>query len=160
MQAGLPWRETGFTRAKNAGNIIAKNLMILPLVPLVLAYRLCIVRVSGAFIEVLIRCGGEIIRILPPSASPFPPSDFPDSSGSSHGSNHRIGCQGRSAPNLFHCIYSAVISAVVWSVSGHWIWAAVGWPGGISRFRGIQPSICAAGQAPIGARILGPRIGK
>lgn len=75
MQAGFAMVETGFTRAKNAGNIIMKNLMDFaigtPLFWLTQALASC--SRMGLLLEVLIRWCGEIIPESFRPASPFPP---------------------------------------------------------------------------------------
>lgn len=61
-----------------------------------------------------------------------------------------------------YCIYSILISAVIYPVSGHWIWGG-GWLGamGFHDFAGSTAVHMVGGVAAlVGAKILGPRIGK
>lgn len=76
MQAGFAMVETGFTRAKNAGNIIMKNLMDLPLVPLCsgLQASASCSGVQEPSLEDLTRWCGEIIPESFRQAFPFPPT--------------------------------------------------------------------------------------
>ena len=164
MQAGFAMVETGFTRAKNAGNIIMKNLM-----------DFCL----GTIVFVLLGAGlmmGEdalfgLVGI--PNLDLF--SDFANYDWSTFFFNLVFcattativsGAMAERTKFLSYCIYSLVISAIVYPIEAHWAWGG-GWltneifgvtyidfagsslihmVGGISSF--------------IGALILGPRWGK
>ena len=72
------------------------------------------------------------------------------------------GAMAERAKFISYCIYSAVISAVVYPISGHWIWGG-GWLAqlGFHDFAGSTAvHMCGGVAAFIGAKILGPRIGK
>lgn len=164
MQAGFAMVETGFTRAKNAGNIIMKNLM-----------DFCL----GTIVFVLLGAGllmGEdalfgLIGI--PNLGIF--TDFAGYDWSTFFFNLVFcattativsGAMAERTKFLSYCIYSLVISAVVYPIEAHWAWgggwlskeilgvtfidfagsALIHFVGGISSF--------------IGALILGPRWGK
>ena len=164
MQAGFAMVETGFTRAKNAGNIIMKNLL-----------DFCL----GTIVFVLLGAGllmGEdalfgLIGV--PNLGVF--TDFANYDWSSFFFNLVFcattativsGAMAERTKFLSYCIYSLVISAIVYPIEAHWVWGG-GWltqqiagvyyvdfagsslihmVGGISSF--------------IGALILGPRWGK
>ena len=164
MQAGFAMVETGFTRAKNAGNIIMKNLL-----------DFCL----GTIVFVLLGAGllmGEdalfgLVGI--PNLGVF--TDFANYDWSTFFFNLVFcattativsGAMAERTKFLSYCIYSLVISAVVYPIEAHWVWGG-GWltqeilgvtyidfagsslihmVGGISSF--------------IGALILGPRWGK
>lgn len=164
MQAGFAMVETGFTRAKNAGNIIMKNLM-----------DFCL----GTIVFVLLGAGllmGEdalfgLVGI--PNLGLF--TDFAGYDWSTFFFNLVFcattativsGAMAERTKFLSYCIYSLVISAVVYPIEAHWAWgggwlskeilgvtfidfagsALIHFVGGISSF--------------IGALILGPRWGK
>ena len=164
MQAGFAMVETGFTRAKNAGNIIMKNLMDFAIgTPLFWLTGFGIMfGGAGAFIggfDPLVR--GDYSGILP-AGVPLPAYLIFQTVFCATAATIVSGAMAERTKFISYCIYSAVISAVVYPVSGHWIWGG-GW---LAR-RGFHDSagstavhMCGGAAALIGARILGPRIGK
>ncbi len=160
MQAGFAMVETGFTRAKNAGNIIMKNLM-----------DFCL----GTIVFILIGFGlllGEdalfgLIGL--PNLSIF--TNYADFDWSSFVFNLVFcattativsGAMAERTKFLSYCIYSVIISAIIYPIEAHWTWGG-GWLAGIG-FHDFAGSNCihmvGGISALIGAAILGPRIGK
>ena len=159
MQAGFAMVETGFTRAKNAGNIIMKNLM-----------DFCIGTVMFIAIGYGLLCGPDIGGILgKPGFDVF--SSYGDFDFSSFVFNLVFcataativsGAMAERTKFISYCIYSAVISAIIYPIEAHWIWGG-GWlvSLGFHDFAGSCAIHMVGGIAAlIGAKILGPRIGK
>ena len=160
MQAGFAMVETGFTRAKNAGNIIMKNLM-----------DFCI----GTVVFILIGFGlflGEdalfgLVGI--PNFDIFTNYATFDWSGfvfnlvfCATTATIVSGAMAERTKFLSYCIYSGVISAVIYPIEAHWTWGN-GWLAqmGFHDFAGSNCIHMVGGiSALIGAAILGPRIGK
>ncbi|WP_319638576.1 ammonium transporter [Lacrimispora sp. 210928-DFI.3.58] len=164
MQAGFAMVETGFTRAKNAGNIIMKNLMDFAIgTPLYWFTGFGIMfGGSGALIgglDPLVR--GDYSGILP-SGVPLPAFLIFQTVFCATAATIVSGAMAERTKFISYCIYSAVISAVVYPISGHWIWGG-GWLAqmGFHDFAGSTAvHMCGGVAALIGAKILGPRIGK
>ena len=164
MQAGFAMVDTGFTRAKNAGNIIMKNLMDFAIgTPLFWLTGFGIMfGGAGAFIggfDPLVR--GDYSGILP-AGVPLPAYLIFQTVFCATAATIVSGAMAERTKFISYCIYSAVISAVVYPVSGHWIWGG-GWLArmGFHDFAGSTAvHMCGGAAALIGARILGPRIGK
>lgn len=164
MQAGFAMVETGFTRAKNAGNIIMKNLMDYAIgTPLFWLTGFGIMfGGAGAFIggfDPLVR--GDYSGILP-AGVPLPAYLIFQTVFCATAATIVSGAMAERTKFISYCIYSAVISAVVYPVSGHWIWGG-GWLArmGFHDFAGSTAvHMCGGAAALIGARVLGPRIGK
>lgn len=164
MQAGFAMVETGFTRAKNAGNIIMKNLMDFAIgTPLFWLTGFGIMfGGAGAFIggfDPLVR--GDYSRILP-AGVPLPAYLIFQTVFCATAATIVSGAMAERTKFISYCIYSAVISAVVYPVSGHWIWGG-GWLArmGFHDFAGSTAvHMCGGAAALIGARVLGPRMGK
>lgn len=160
MQAGFAMVETGFTRAKNAGNIIMKNLM-----------DFCIGTVMFIFIGFGIMMGEDALGgfIGFPTLGIF--SDYANFDWSSFVFNLVFcataativsGAMAERTKFLSYCIYSAVISAVVYPIEAHWIWGG-GWLAqlGFHDFAGSCAIHMVGGLASfIGAAMVGARIGK
>ncbi|MBP5574225.1 MAG: ammonium transporter [Bacilli bacterium] len=169
MQAGFAMVETGFTRAKNAGNIIMKNLM-----------DFCI----GTVVFMLLGFGlmmGEdtffgLIGI--PNLDLFtrftafiesPADGFTSASTfvfnlvfCATAATIVSGSMAERTKFLSYCIYSAVISLIIYPIEAHWIWGG-GWLAslGFHDYAGSTAIHMVGGIAAlIGAIILGPRIGK
>lgn len=167
MQAGFALVETGFTRAKNAGNICMKNMMDFVL--------------GSLFFFILgfpLMFGNNIGGILGGSGF-FNPYSLADSDGLFNGLPiavfmifHTVFCatsativSGAMAERTkfsSYLIYSACISVFIYPITGHWIWGG-GWLSsiGFHDFAGstavhMVGGICAL----VGAKIVGPRIGK
>ena len=159
MQAGFAMVETGFTRAKNAGNIIMKNLM-----------DFCIGTVMFIFIGASLLLGEDLVGLIgKPGFDIF--TAYSDFSFSSFVFNLVFcataativsGAMAERTKFLSYCIYSGVISALVYPIEAHWIWGG-GWLAqlGFHDFAGSCAIHMVGGiSAIIGAKILGPRIGK
>lgn len=164
MQAGFAMVETGFTRAKNAGNIIMKNLMDFAIgTPLYWLTGFGIMFAgSGAFIggfDPFVR--GDYSAILP-AGVPLPAYLIFQTVFCATAATIVSGAMAERTKFISYCIYSAVISAIVYPISGHWIWGG-GWLAelGFHDFAGSTAVHMVGGVAAlIGAAILGPRIGK
>lgn len=164
MQAGFAMVETGFTRAKNAGNIIMKNLMDFAIgTPLFWLTGFGIMfGGAGAYIggfDPLVR--GDYSSILP-AGVPLPAYLIFQTVFCATAATIVSGAMAERTKFISYCIYSAVISAVVYPISGHWIWGG-GWLArmGFHDFAGSTAvHMCGGVAALIGAKILGPRIGK
>lgn len=164
MQAGFAMVETGFTRAKNAGNIIMKNLMDFAIgTPLFWLTGFGIMfGGAGAFIggfDPLVR--GDYSGILP-AGVPLPAYLIFQTVFCATAATIVSGAMAERTKFISYCIYSAVISAVVYPVSGHWIWGG-GWLArmGFHDFAGSTAvHMCGGAAALIRARVLGPRMGK
>lgn len=160
MQAGFAMVETGFTRAKNAGNIIMKNLMDFSLGTVVfwaLGFGLMFAG-TGAFI------GGFDFFIQGDYSSTIPTSAFVifQTVFCATAATIVSGAMAERTKFASYCIYSIIISAIVYPVSGHWIWGG-GWLSqlGFHDFAGSTAVHMVGGVAAlVGAKILGPRIGK
>lgn len=164
MQAGFAMVETGFTRAKNAGNIIMKNLMdfaIGSVVFWILGFGLMFAS-NTAFIGAIdFLTNGAYTDILPAGVPKYAFFIF-QTVFCATAATIVSGAMAERTKFLSYCIYSAVISAVVYPISGHWIWGG-GWLAqlGFHDFAGSTAVHMVGGVAAlIGAKILGPRIGK
>ena len=159
MQAGFAMVETGFTRAKNTGNILMKNLM-----------DFCIGTVVFIVIGFSLLLGEDLVGLIgKPGFDIF--TDYANFDWSNFVFNLVFcattativsGAMAERTKFLSYCVYSAVISAVIYPIEAHWTWGG-GWLAqlGFHDFAGsncihMVGGICAL----IGAAILGPRIGK
>lgn len=161
MQCGFAMVETGMTRSKNAGNIIMKNLMdfcIGTVVFILLGFGLLLgedtlfglvgipnLDILGSFAD-FDRCAEFVFNLVFCATAATIVS----------------GAMAERTKFLSYCIYSAVISAVVYPIEAHWIWGG-GWLAqlGFVDFAGstcihMVGGLCAL----IGAKMVGPRIGK
>lgn len=160
MQAGFAMVETGFTRAKNAGNIIMKNLMdfcIGTCVFIPLGFGLLLGEdILGGFI------GLPTMGIFTDYAN-FDWSNFVFNLVFCATTATIVsGAMAERTKFLSYCVYSAVISAVVYPIEAHWIWGG-GWLSqmGFHDFAGSCAIHMVGGvTAFIGAAIVGARIGK
>lgn len=164
MQAGFAMVETGFTRAKNAGNIIMKNLMDFALgTPIywLLGFGLMFAG-SGALIggfDPMVR--GDYSSVTPEGV-PLMAFLIFQTVFCATAATIVSGAMAERTKFSAYCIYSIVISAVIYPVSGHWIWGG-GWLSqlGFHDFAGSTAVHMVGGLAAlVGAKILGPRIGK
>ncbi len=160
MQCGFAMVETGFTRAKNAANIIMKNLMDFCLgtvVFMVLGFGLLCG--ENAFFGLI---GKPDLQIFT-DFSNFPWHNFVfNMVFCATAATIVSGAMAERTKFLSYCIYSVVISAVVYPIEAHWIWGG-GWLSdlGFLDFAGSCAIHMVGGiSALIGAIILGPRIGK
>ncbi len=160
MQAGFAMCETGFSRAKNAGNILMKNLM-----------DFCI----GTVMFILIGFGLFLGEDALGGFLGLPNFDIFTNYAQFDWSNFVFnlvfcattativsGAMAERTRFISYCVYSAVISAVIYPIEAHWTWGG-GWLAqmGFHDFAGsncihMVGGICAC----IGAAMLGPRIGK
>jgi len=161
MQCGFAMVESGFTRAKNAGNIIMKNLM-----------DFCIGAVMFVLLGFGLMMGEECLGgfIGMPTLGVF--TDYAHFDWSNFVFNLVFcataativsGAMAERTKFSSYCIYSAVISAVVYPVEAGWVWNSEGWLAklGFHDFAGSTAIHMVGGIAAfIGAAILGPRIGK
>ncbi len=164
MQAGFAMVETGFTRAKNAGNIIMKNLMDFSLgTPIYWLVGFGIMfGGSGLLIGGLDpMVHGNYTDILP-AGVPLPVFLIFQTVFCATAATIVSGAMAERTKFSSYCIYSMIISAFVYPVSGHWIWGG-GWLAqlGFHDFAGSTAVHMVGGVAAlVGAKILGPRIGK
>lgn len=160
MQAGFAMVEAGLTRAKNAGNIIMKNLMdfaIGAIVFWIIGFGIMFGGVNKFF-------GGLDLFIQGNYDSSFPTAAFVifQTVFCATAATIVSGAMAERTKFSAYCIYSLIISAVIYPVSGHWIWGG-GWLSdlGFHDFAGSTVVHMVGGTAAlIGALILGPRIGK
>lgn len=159
MQAGFAMVEAGFTRAKNTGNILMKNLM-----------DFCIGTPMFVLIGFSLLLGEDMMGIIGK-----PGFDIFTNYASFDWSNFVFnlvfcattativsGAMAERTKFLSYCIYSAVISAVIYPVEAHWVWGG-GWLSqlGFHDFAGSAAIHMVGGLcALVGAAMLGPRIGK
>ncbi len=160
MQAGFAMVETGFTRSKNAGNIIMKNLMDFSLGTIVfwfIGFGLMFGG-DGALVGGLdFFARGDYSSTIPSSAFIIFQTVF-----CATAATIVSGAMAERTKFSSYCIYSIILSAFVYPVSGHWIWGG-GWLSslGFHDFAGSTAVHMVGGVAAIiGAKILGPRIGK
>ena len=159
MQAGFAMVEAGFTRAKNTGNIIMKNLM-----------DFCIGTVTFILIGFGLLMGEDLIGLIgKPGFDLF--SSYANFNFSSFVFNLVFcattativsGAMAERTKFLSYCVYSGIISAVIYPIEAHWIWGG-GWLSqlGFHDFAGSCAIHMVGGiSALIGAKILGARIGK
>ena len=160
MQAGFAMCETGFTRAKNAGNILMKNLM-----------DFCIGTVTFVLIGFGLFLGENALGgfLGKPNFDIFTGYESFDWSNfvfnlvfCATTATIVSGAMAERTRFISYCVYSAVISAVIYPIEAHWTWGG-GWLAamGFHDFAGsncihMVGGICAM----IGAAMLGPRIGK
>ena len=139
MQAGFAMVEAGFTRAKNTGNIIMKNLM-----------DFCIGTVVFILIGFGLLMGEDLFGFIGKPGFCATTATIVS------------GAMAERTKFLSYCIYSGVISALIYPIEAHWIWGG-GWLSqiGFHDFAGSCAIHMVGGiSALIGAKILGPRIGK
>ena len=159
MQAGFAMVEAGFTRAKNTGNILMKNLM-----------DFCIGTIVFIAIGFSLLLGEDLIGLIgKPGFDIF--TNYANFDWSNFVFNLVFcattativsGAMAERTKFLSYCIYSAVISAVIYPVEAHWVWGG-GWLSqlGFHDFAGSAAIHMVGGlSALIGAAMLGPRIGK
>ena len=159
MQAGFAMVETGFTRAKNAGNILMKNLM-----------DFCIGTVVFILIGFSLLLGEDLLGFIgKPGFDIFTAYESFDWSNfvfnlvfCATTATIVSGAMAERTKFLSYCVYSAVISALIYPIEAHWIWGG-GWLAqmGFHDFAGSCAIHMVGGIAAlIGAKLLGPRIGK
>ena len=163
MQCGFAMVESGFTRAKNAGNIIMKNLM-----------DFCIGSVMFILIGYSLMFSEDYIAGLFGLPNLGLLTNYSGSSGDWSNFVFNLvfcataativsGAMAERTKFSSYCIYSAVISAVVYPIEAGWIWNPDGWLAqmGFHDYAGSTAIHMVGGIAAlIGAMFLGPRIGK
>jgi len=160
MQAGFAMVETGFTRAKNAGNIIMKNLMDFSIGTPV--YWLIGFGIMFAGSGPLIGGIDFMVRGNYDSSFPTPAFLIFQTVFCATAATIVSGAMAERTKFSAYCIYSLIISAFIYPVSGHWIWGD-GWLAqlGFHDFAGSTAVHMVGGIASlVGAKIVGPRIGK
>lgn len=160
MQAGFAMVETGFTRAKNAGNIIMKNLMDFVLGSIIywfLGFGLMFGDSIGGFVGV----PHLLDSYLSEDTSFFVWFIF-QTVFCATSATIVSGAMAERTKFSAYLVYSAVISAVIYPVVGHWIWGGGFLSNlGFHDYAGSTVVHSVGGwSALIGAAILGPRIGK
>ncbi len=159
MQAGFAMVEAGFTRAKNTGNILMKNLM-----------DFCIGTVVFILIGFSLLLGEDLVGFIgKPGFDIFTAYENFDFSNfvfnlvfCATTATIVSGAMAERTKFLSYCVYSGVISALIYPIEAHWIWGG-GWLSqlGFHDFAGSCAIHMVGGiSALIGASILGPRIGK
>ena len=169
MQAGFAMVETGFTRAKNAGNIIMKNLM-----------DFCIGTVVFSLLGYTLMMGEDALfgLIGKPNLQLFthfkefiasPEEGFTDASYfvfnlvfCATTATIVSGAMAERTKFAAYCVYSGVISLLIYPIEAHWIWGG-GWLSqlGFHDYAGSCAIHMVGGIAALlGAAVLGPRIGK
>ena len=160
MQCGFAMVESGFTRAKNAGNIIMKNLM-----------DFCIGTVTFTLLGFGLLCGEDALFgfVGLPNLGIF--TDFANFPWHNFVFNLVFcattativsGAMAERTKFSTYCIYSGIISLVIYPIEAHWIWGG-GWlvQNGFVDFAGSCAIHMVGGIAAfIGAKTEGPRIGK
>ena len=157
MQAGFAMVEAGFTRAKNAGNIIMKNLM-----------DFCLGTVAFFFLGYNLLCG-EGNTFCGWGLNPF---DFENTDWFGFVFNLVFcatcativsGAMAERTKFISYCIYSFFISLLIYPIEAHWVWGGTAWLTdlGYVDFAGSSVIHMVGGISGfIGAALLGPRIGK
>ena len=164
MQAGFSMCEAGFTRAKNTGNILMKNLMDFCIgTPCFWLFGFGVMFGTGTALfgwidPLIMKDYGSIL----PAGVPLWAYAIFQTVFCATSATIVSGAMAERTKFSAYCIYSACISLFIYPVSGHWIWGG-GWLAqlGFHDFAGstavhMVGGICAL----IGAAILGPRIGK
>ena len=164
MQAGFCILESGLTRAKNAGNIIMKNLMDFCIgTPIfwIIGFGIMFGSSSAIFGGIDLFTRGDYSAVTPDGV-PFYAFFIFQTVFCATSATIVSGAMAERTDFKAYCIYSAIISLIVYPVSGHWIWGG-GWLSelGFHDFAGSCAVHMVGGMAAlIGAAVLGPRIGK
>ena len=160
MQAGFAMVEAGFTRAKNTGNIIMKNLM-----------DFCIGTCTFILIGFSLLLGEDMVGLIgKPGFDIF--TSYADFDWSNFVFNLVFcattativsGAMAERTKFSAYCIYSGAISLIVYPIEAGWVWNSNGWLAnlGFHDYAGSTVIHMVGGiSALIGAAFLGPRIGK
>ena len=163
MQPGFAMVETGLTRAKNAGNIVMKNFMDFALGTIVF-WVLGFGLMFGEDIGGIIGTPDFFVTHYDTGDAGYPPLVYLFFQTVFCATSATIvsGAMAERTKFSSYCIYSVLISLLIYPISGHWIWGG-GWLSqlGFHDFAGstavhMVGGICAL----VGAKILGPRLGK
>ena len=157
MQCGFAMVEAGFTRSKNTGNITMKNLM-----------DFCIGTVAFYLLGYNILCGdGKFVGWGLNPLKNFGTTDWSNFVFNlvfcATTATIVSGAMAERTRFLSYCVYSFVISLIVYPVEAHWVWGGTPWLTdlGFTDFAGSACIHMVGGiTAFIGAALLGPRIGK
>lgn len=164
MQAGFAMVETGFTRAKNAGNIIMKNLMDFALgAPAywLLGFGIMFGAGGALFGKIDFFMMGDYSSVTPAGIPSYAFLIF-QTVFAGTAATIVSGAMAERTKFSSYCIYSVAISLLIYPISGHWIWGG-GWLAdlGFHDFAGSTAVHMVGGvSALVGAKILGPRLGK
>jgi Amt family ammonium transporter len=166
MQPGFAMLEAGLIRAKNVGNIIMKNVIDLSLGSIVywIAGFGIMFGVSNAGIigtPDIFLFGDTLANAAPDGVSPWSFFIF-QTVFAATAATIVSGAMAERTKFSAYCCYSAVITLIVYPVSGHWIWGG-GWLSGLGfhDFAGSTAVHLVGGAAGlVGAAMVGPRIGK
>lgn len=147
MQCGFAMVEAGFTRAKNSGNIIMKNLM-----------DFCLGTVVFILIGFSLLCGEDVVGLIGKPGFVF------NLVFCATTATVVSGAMAERTKFSSYCIYSVVLSVIIYPVEAHWVWCD-GWLANLSTpfhdFAGSGVIHMVGGLSTlIGAAILGPRVGK
>ena len=164
MQAGFAMCEAGFTRAKNTGNILMKNLMDFCIgTPLYWLFGFGLMFGAGTalfgWIDPFIM--KDYTSVLPTGVPLWAYAIF-QTVFCATSATIVSGAMAERTKFSAYCVYSAAISLFIYPVSGHWIWGG-GWLAemGFHDFAGSTAVHMVGGVcALIGAKMLGPRVGK
>ncbi|MBN2353692.1 MAG: ammonium transporter [Spirochaetales bacterium] len=165
MQAGFAMVETGFTRAKNATNILMKNLLDFSIGSLVFFF------IGWGFMY-----GQDVLGVLGITDFAVTSADPGKAGGyyqyatwlfqvvfAATAATIVSGAMAERTKFKSYLIYSVVISAIIYPVTGHWIWNPNGWLAKLNflDFAGSTVVHSVGGWLALtGAVVLGPRIGK
>jgi Amt family ammonium transporter len=170
MNAGFGMLETGFCRQKNAVNILAKNLIVFALATI--AYWAIGFSLMYGVGNGFIGSGGWFLSSDDPATyglDPFPTglpiavSFLFQSAFAGTAATIVSGAVAERIKFVDFLIFSLLIVGISYSITGHWVWSADGWLGGMgfSDFAGSTVVHSVGGWAALmGAAFLGPREGK
>ncbi len=167
MQAGFAMVEAGFTRAKNAGNIIMKNLMDFVLGSIaywIIGYGIMFGGLNGIFGGIDLFTTGSYDT----GTVPFWVHFMFNTVFCATSATIVSGAMAERTKFISYLVYSLVISAFIYPIEAHWIWGGgwlseltIGSWSGFHDYAGSTVVHMVGGiSALIGAKILGPRIGK
>lgn len=164
MQAGFAMVETGFTRAKNSGNIIMKNFMDFSVGSLIfwlfgfgLMFNSDLLGFVG---KINLFSNGTYEHLglsIPIEAFIIFQTVF-----CATAATIVSGAMAERTKFASYLVFSFVISAIIYPVVGHWIWGG-GWLAarGFHDFAGSTVVHSVGGWAAlVGAKVIGPRLGK
>lgn len=165
MQAGFAMVETGFTRAKNAGNIIMKNLMDFCIGTVVFVLLGFSLMMAEDYVFGII--GVPNLDILTDFGAFLKDGNAPSFVFNlvfcATAATIVSGSMAERTKFVSYCIYSGVISLLVYPIEAGWVWNSKGWLAqlGFHDFAGSAAIHSVGGiTALIGAIMVGPRLGK
>ena len=165
MQAGFAMVETGFTRAKNAGNIIMKNLMDFCIGTVVFVLLGFSLMMAEDYVFGLV--GVPNLDILTDFGAFLKGGNAPSFVFNlvfcATAATIVSGSMAERTKFVSYCIYSGVISLFVYPIEAGWVWNSQGWLAqlGFHDFAGSAAIHAVGGiTALIGAIMVGPRLGK